>query len=333
MEAFKLTLPNGAPLTGIANIPSRSSVPGTPYRPLLIGIHGGTYKSTYFDVNETISAKPTSDSLAIPFVAFDRPDYGGTGSVLPIPEGSSFFNEWGLWLHRYILPTLWDKFGKPSDCTAMVLLCHSLGAPGAIVAAAMHADEEQATGKAPYPLAGLIMSGWGSIPMDTSPPNQATDPPPPPKADEKEVFPPAARQRLIPPGTADPALYEHADRLGQPMPVVERAHIATKWLPEWRERWAAKVRVPLMYALAEREALWPSSREHVADFTAAFPAARRVDATFLRGAPHNIEQSYWGPGWYARCFGFAMEVVADAGVGSLEWDEGLDALQTYRANK
>jgi len=33
------------------------------------------------------------------------------------------------------------------------------------------------------------------------------------------------------------------------------------------------------------------------------------------GAPHAIELSYWGQGWYARCFGFAMECAANLGVG------------------
>ena len=43
----------------------------------------------------------------------------------------------------------------------VVLLSHSMGVPGSVVAVSMHADEP--AGSKSYPLAGLIFSGFGTM--------------------------------------------------------------------------------------------------------------------------------------------------------------------------
>jgi hypothetical protein len=65
-----------------------------------------------------------------------------------------------------------------------------------------------------------------------------------------------------------------------------------------------------MIGLAERDQLWKGTDEHVKGFASAFSGSPRVDGSVVRGAPHNLEMSYWAQGWYARSFGFAMECAA-----------------------
>ena len=135
MQPFTLTLTNGATLTGLANLPEALPT-GPNFKPLMVGLHGGSYSSDYFHVDEKHTAALASNGLGIPWVAVDRPGYKGSTSFYPIPEGSSYHKTLGEWLHRLILPALWQKFGEPQGCTSMVLLCHSLGTPGAVIAAA-----------------------------------------------------------------------------------------------------------------------------------------------------------------------------------------------------
>lgn len=139
-------------MAGIHNIPPRSASSLT-HRPLIVGLHGGTYDCHYFDADNAHTALLGSSAYGVPFVSIDRPGYGGS-SFLPVPENSSFPEETGIWLHRYILPALWAKFGD-NGCNCIVLLCHSLGSMGGIVAAALHAQDPQSA----YPLGGLIVSG------------------------------------------------------------------------------------------------------------------------------------------------------------------------------
>ena len=49
------------------------------------------------------------------------------------------------------------------------------------------------------------------------------------------------------------------------------------------------------------------SEQHVRDFAAAFTKSPRVESGIVLGAPHCIELSRFGQGWYARAFGFALE--------------------------
>jgi hypothetical protein len=136
MQDFTLTLANGATLTGLSNLPTQA--PATPkYRPLMVGLHGGSYSASYFDVNDKVTASITSNGLGVPWVAPDRPGYRTSTSFNPIPEGSSYCEMFASWLHRYILPVLWEEFGAPQGCTGLVLLCHSLGVTGGVIAAGM----------------------------------------------------------------------------------------------------------------------------------------------------------------------------------------------------
>ncbi|KAL4729691.1 hypothetical protein ACLX1H_004113 [Fusarium chlamydosporum] len=299
MESFNLTLEDGTVLTGIFNIPS-SPLP-LKYRPLIVGLHGGCYTSQYFDVTPEYSAKIHSDSLSVPFVAIDRPDYKGTTPVGPIPEGSSYPEEWGRRLHEFILPALWKEYGLTNGCTCIVLHTHSLGCPGAVVAASMHVTASQTA----YPLGGIVISGFGSLLKDSG--GHVSQEAPPSHLN----IPVAVKDKtLLLPGTADESIYAQSERIDHAIPFEELAALRKSWLSAWKQKWGVNVIAPVMIALAERDHYWDATDEHLKDFAEGLPKSKRVDLSIVRRAPHNIELSYWGPGWYARSFGFAIECAA-----------------------
>ncbi|EFX05904.1 hypothetical protein CMQ_3973 [Grosmannia clavigera kw1407] len=309
MKSFKITLLDGTVISGLHTVhgpPAQWACPPK-YRPLVVGLHGGSYSSSYFDATPTCTAQTLSSALDVPFVAIDRPGYGETTPVTPVPEGSDFSAEWGTLLHRVILPALWLEFGLPNGCKGIVLHCHSFGVTGAIVAAALHAlDATQAAASpANYRLAGLVLSGFGTQLKPTG--GHPTQPDPPPSHIRIPVA--VKDSTLLLPGTAADEVYAQADRLDHPMPLPEIASLRHPWLDTWRERWGVHVTVPILLALAGRDHYWHATAEHLDEFAAAFPKSTRIDTSILAAAPHNIELSYWGPGWYAHSFGFAIECV------------------------
>lgn len=298
MHPFVLTLSNNATVAGIHSIPTPSST-SPQNRPLIVSLHGGTYDCHYFDASPIYTASVTSEAFGIPFVSIDRPCYGGTTSFLPVPAGSTFNQETGLWLHKYILPALWREFGLPNQCNSVVLLCHSFGSMGGIVAAALHAEDSNP----PYPLAGLIFSGMG----DKQSANMKDAPPMPPNVGSEHVlFPLAVKDNVMfRPGTVDENILHHSERLNAVSPVTEMYELK-QWLSCWKS-WASKVKTAVMLALVEDDVFFEATEKDIQVCTAAFTQSERVDGSLVRGAPHCMELSYWAQGWYARCFGFSLE--------------------------
>lgn len=306
MQPFTLDLPNNATVAGIHSIPTAS--PPLRYRPLIVALHGGTYDCHYFDATPTYTASITSAAFGIPFISVDRPCYGGTTSFLPLPPGSTFNEETGLWLHKYILPAVWREFGLPNRCNCVVLFCHSFGSMGGIVAAALHAEDANSS----YPLGGLIISGLG----DKQSANMKDAPPMLPNAGPEHVlFPLAVKDSVMfRPATVDPDILNQSERLNAASPAVEMYELKG-WLGSWKS-WAAKVKSAVMFALVEDDVFFEATEEEVRGILEAFTQSERVDGSLVRGAPHCMELSYWAQGWYARCFGFAMECSAGVGVRS-----------------
>ncbi|RYP53598.1 hypothetical protein DL768_001462 [Monosporascus sp. mg162] len=306
MQPFRCTLSNNGTVTGVHSIPPPSSSP-VDYRPLIVGLHGGCYDSQYFDATPKYSASLASVAFGVPFVSIDRPSYGGTTSILPIPEGSDFPQETGVWLHHYILPKLWSDFGAPNQCNCVVLLCHSLGVMGGIVAAALHAHDE----KPLYPLGGLIASGMG----DKQPSSMSSNPPSFEIADSGyTTFPLEAKDAVMfKPGTVAAEVLEQSERLNSPAPRAETTLFPAVWLSVWKEKWAAHVSAPVMFCLVDDDPFFVVNEEELGSCVRAFKNSVRVDGSLVRGAPHCMELSYWSQGWYARCFGFAMECSASMG--------------------
>lgn len=304
MQNFKLTLrSNNGIVTGAHCIPQSS--PSTPrHRPLIVGLHGGTYDHRYFDATPDYSVAVTSLALGVPFISVDRPSFGGTSSILPIKEDSDFPQETGRWLHQYILPVIWTEFGIPNQCNCIVLDCHSLGVMGGIIAAALHAKDA----KPLYPLGGLIASGMGDT-QNPSMRGQQT------KTDnattEYSIFPLEIKDKIMfKPRTVAVEILQQSARLNVPTPVAETSLFKDTWLPVWKGKWAVDVTVPVMFALVDDDPFFVVNEQELESCLRAFQKSARVDGCLVKGAPHCIELSLWARGWYARCFGFAMECSA-----------------------
>ncbi|KAF6808248.1 hypothetical protein CSOJ01_07661 [Colletotrichum sojae] len=302
MEPFRLTLSNDAVVSGLSSI-SHPKSSSTDHRPLIVGLHGGTYESQYFDATPRYSASIPSLAFGVPFVAIDRPSYRATSSLHPIPNGSDFPQETGIWLHRYILPKLWTEFGVPNRCNSVVLLCHSLGVMGGVVAASLHARDE----KPLYPLGGLIASGLGDTHKDPSFTEEYLD-------NEDlgyETIPVASKDAIMfPPGTAPAEIFEQSQRLNTPTPRSETALFKRVYLRVWKEKYAVHIKVPVMFALVDDDSFFVVNEQELKTCAGAFRNSPRVDVSLVPGAPHCMEISYWSQGWYARCFGFSMECAA-----------------------
>lgn len=312
MEPLTLKLPNGGTITGLHSRPDPSSPAYTAIqntrRPLFIALHGGTYSSAYFDADAKHTASLCSHALGVPVVAIDRPLYKGSTSFYPIPEGKHYHKVLAEWLHEYILPTVWAEYGQ--DCSGVILHCHSLAVPSAVILAGFHAMEQMPA----YPLDGMTFSGFG-VQLAPEVASLADHEQPP----DTEMFAPsfgraAKDARMLVPGTADPAIYALTDALDEPMPTLERGQLAQFWFPDGWRALCGKVKAPVMVGLAERDALWMGTEEHVQEFAAGFVGSERVETSLVREAPHCIELSYFAQGWYARCFGWALECAAFSAV-------------------
>ena len=310
MEPFTWSFPNGSTVSGILSIPPGSNYEPK-FKPLIVGLHGGGYDCQYFDGDSRHTAKIASKGLGVPFIAIDRPCYGGTSSVLPIPPGSSFITESASRLHSHILPHLWTKYGMPEACTCVVLLCHSLGVAVGVATAAAHAKDETPE----YPLGGLIVSGLGHQQHPDAVGATAT------VEDEPTAFitmPVEVKDKVMfRPGTVDSTILQQSERLNRPVPVTEIDAMIKAWIPQWRETWGAYVTVPVLFAMAELDLYFLGTQEHVEECVQAFPRSKGVEGIVVRGAPHCMELSHWSSGWYARCFGFAIECAATYGYGGI----------------
>ena len=274
-----------------------------------MAIHGGSYSSAYFDADAKHTAVLCSKALGVPVVAIDRPTYQETSSFYPIPEGKTYHEELAAQLHKYILPTIWKEYGQ--GCGSMVLHCHSLGTPSAVILAGWCAQERAKGETLAYPLSGLTISGFGSSGQNKPSLIQQgggalPDPPP-----EYIDFPLDLKDNsMLEKGTVDPAIYKQTERLHNRMMYAELGDYDVVWAGgKWRALCGA-VEVPVMIGLAERDSLWRGTEEHVREFAAGFSSSERVDASLVTGAPHCIELSYWAQGWYARSFGWALECAA-----------------------
>lgn len=287
MKPFKIELSNSAIVTGLASIPPHSR--STPkHVPLVIGIHGGTYSASYFDADANHTASLTSDGLGVPFMAINRPGYKDT-TAFAVPADSSFHIEQGKYFHDLIFPALWKQFGQPNGCSCLILLSHSLGVPGSIVAASMHAGEP-AHSKS-YPLGALIFSGFGTMGTNNQAPVTGTTDLHWPK-EAKDDF----MLGSIDSGMSDPEIYKQTEVLDSTITLAELADAGPEpWFAHWKE-YAGKIALPVMVGMAEHDHLWQGTAEHVQDFLAGFPQSRRREGGVILGSPHCTELSYAGKG-------------------------------------
>ncbi|KAL8637818.1 MAG: hypothetical protein Q9226_009073, partial [Calogaya cf. arnoldii] len=323
MEPFSLRLSNSAVITGLRTPPA--SKPPPKDTPLIVALHGGSFSAEYYNATPTNSAAPYSAFLGVPFVAITRPGYKDS-TALPdaLPEGRTFMQEEGYYLHYEILPAVWKAYATDYGVTSIVIHAHSLSVPMTVVAAALNATEtpsssneqslakEQGDGKAPhdqaqepeqqqhtledenksnkkqedtakqnatsYPLAGIILSGFGTTPNTPSlarvqpivDPNASHIKFPASLKDELMLYPASA-------GLTDPSIYERTGSLNTCASMAEFVDGIHTWPTYWRSKYAHRVTCPVMYALAENDCFWISTKEVIEDFAAAFEKSVRVD--------------------------------------------------------
>jgi hypothetical protein len=175
---------------------------------------------------------------------------------------------------------------------------------GGIIAAAMHAQDENPL----YPLGGLIASGLG----EKQPPSAGSTPNIHIRIGADHLLMPVdiKDKIMFRPGTTSPEVLAQSKRLNVPIPDAEVQHFRDVWFPTWREKWARHVVVPVMFALVDKDPFFDVTKLELENCISAFKSSVRVDGSLIQGAPHCMELSYWSQGWYARCFGFAMECSA-----------------------
>jgi len=301
MKPFKLSLPDGATVSGRYIFPDSEAKSLHP-RPLIVCIHGGSYDSQYFDVDGAHSITNLSTVLKIPVIAIDRPGYGASTPAPTVENTPTYAQAQGQYLNSTILPALWQTFANRAQASAIVLLSHSIGAMMATFSAGSY------TGQEPYPLAGLITSGIGAE-IDEGPRqgmlqllSQATD-----ESIRFELAPKDAIMLNLPHMDIAPhEMSRFTESLNRPVPYDEILDINTTWLTYWKE-YSSKVSVPLLYGLAEYDALWTCSQEAVDKYKAAFPQSPNVTCEIMPMAPHCIELSFQSQAWYLKCFAFAIE--------------------------
>lgn len=294
---LRLELESGITITGIHYLPDISPTSPT-YRPLMVLIHGGTCTAHNFDVSPSLTASTAAASLSIPVISINRPGYLDS-TPLVVPDGSTYHKELGRFEHEELFPALWRKYGVSNRCTALLPLGHSLGSLGIIISAGLHAKDPNPK----YPLAGIIFSGSGS--------RSAANAPPPPQdpsqklAWKRLIMCDKAELNLVPTEALDAiALQDH------PIKPEELAEVfAGVWNGYWRT-YSNEITVPVMFGQGEHDALVEGTLEHVKEVETCFSKTERFDGSLVRNAPHAIEWSHCAAGWYARCFGFALEVTA-----------------------
>lgn len=302
---FSLSLSNNATLTGIALVPPLASWKGS-QRPLIVALHGGTCKANHYDISSKYTTATSATSTGIPIVSINRPCYDGTTSFLPLSadnESQSFFGMTAIWLHEYILPKVWETYGVPNKCAGIILLSHSLAVPPSVLTGAMYStDSEVPNG---YPLAGLILSGFGAPGTTNNTPTPLTGISP-----DEIIFSPKTKQLMMVSELnlqcAEIAILPLIDTYSTSMPVDELEDMISKW-PETWELAAQHVQVPVLHRMGEHDWLWKSDETSMDKFRQAFKRALRFDSGVMRGAPHALEIWSDAQQWYDLVFQFARE--------------------------
>ncbi|MGB8388047.1 MAG: hypothetical protein WCE76_09500, partial [Mycobacterium sp.] len=87
-------------------------------------------------------------------------------------------------------------------------------------------------------------------------------------------------------------------------PSADLVEINTRWADDL-PKVAARVEVPVHYALAEFDGLWETSAERVATIARHFSGARFVEASLWRCVGHNIEHHRLGEAYNRAVLAFA----------------------------
>ena len=305
---FSVALPNGGYCSG--HEISLSSHPGDPHyagrpKPLLIGVHGGSCTSAYFDLLESASPTSVAAKTGFPFVAIDRPEYGESkfqpAQSEKSDENDSYWLRTAKWMHKSAIPELWATYGVPNHCKAVVLIAHSMGCPPSIMTAALHSQDT-----ASFPLGGMILSGWGGEVNNMPTQSQSS-------ATQLHFTPEMKYTMMLTDDTCHSAevkeaLAPQSDRQNVSLPPSEAQSAQAWWFGD-SSQYTSKVSIPVMHALGEKDWLWKGTPEAMKGFQKMFTASPRVDSIIIPGAPHAIEWGKGGAEYMLKCLEWASEVL------------------------
>ena len=272
--------------TGRAVIPARIEEAA----PLVIAIHGGTYSSRYFDV-EDHSLLDRAARNGVPAIAIDRYGYGGT----PFTTDMSILGQAAALSEA--LEQVWaDHRG---GTRGIVLVAHSIGAAITLGVAARPGH---------WPLLGVAVSGIGVRTPGTH-------------AQMWNSLPDLPTVEMPVP-VKDQLMFGPEGSFGSHMPAA--SHVANTSVPKaelvdivggWQARAAdvcAAITVPVHYRQAEHDRLWIVDQGEVDAFAARFTQAPRVDAAMVRDTGHCMDFHAIGPALHLQQLGFALQCAAQA---------------------
>lgn len=281
---------DGHHITGTAVSPDLASPDldgGGPAKPLLVGIHGGTFTSTYFDVpGHSLLDLATANGFDL--ITLDRPGYGGSD---PLPAGQVTF-ALGAELLDGAIGQLWATHGGGHP--GIVIISHSIGSAITVHLAARRPS---------WPLLGVALSGIS----DVAPPHVRAAWNSIPPGEPVELTPEQRRMFFFGPDwTIEPGIVERAAVAAAPAPLDELLEIVGGW-PEEAAALAAEVAVPVQYVAFEYEQLWTINPGTVADFAHYFTAAPSVTADLLSGIGHCADHHRGGTAFQLRQLAFALD--------------------------
>jgi pimeloyl-ACP methyl ester carboxylesterase len=258
-------------------------------KPLIVGLHGGTYTARYYDVAGSAQGSFLDVAAAAGYrvVCFDRPGYGGS-AALP-PDQNTFAR------HAALLADAIAQAAARFGAGGVFLTGHSIGGMIALMIAAGDID---------FRLTGLSVTGMGAV-IRAGGPAQALASLPP---DETIDLPYDQRDQVMfgPAPTWTAAAVQAAHGSYAPTPVRELI-AAPQWPDEHLPGLAPRITVPVHNALAEFDALWDSTPANVEQFAKLLTAAPVVDAGIARAAGHSIDHHILGHALHLRQLAFAEE--------------------------
>ncbi|KAF7195835.1 hypothetical protein HII31_02852 [Pseudocercospora fuligena] len=201
-----------------------------------------------------------------------------------------------------------------------------MSVPITVIAAGLYS--KTAIPERDYPWAGMVLAGYGTEPTQAiieargKFATNVYDPNDFPFGHNPEVhIGPFLKEDKISlmmgsEGTCDPALRELCWKQNTPFFLDEVINMGSVWQAR-SEELKADVTIPVLYAMGTQEWLWKHTKAHVDDFTKGFINAPRIEGALITGAPHAIEWSRVGAGWWTRVFGWAAEVTAGLEIAKL----------------
>ncbi|AZG45755.1 alpha/beta hydrolase [Gordonia insulae] len=271
---------DGVPMSGLV---AEAADP----RCVIVAIHGGATRSTYFDCpgHPSSSLLRLASAAGYTVIALDRPGYGTSR-----PHADEMDSARRVDLTYGAVAA--HLAGMPAGAGVFVW-AHSVGCE---LALRLAADETRGAD-----LLGLELSGTG---LEHQAMAQEI------LGDHERNAPPAGVRKLL----WEPAeLYPDGIRgdpsLASRTPPFEGAAIRT-WSREGFPALAPDVRVPVHFTAASHERVWRNDPDALRDIAALFTAGPRIVVDEFSGGGHNLSLGHTARAYHLRVLSFVEDCVA-----------------------